>query len=74
MRVLIVEDEPALNRLLEKQLTAAHYSVDACLDGRDAQDYLACAQYDAVVLDTTELNFQESEAALLRIIRERGTL
>ena len=29
---------------------------------------------DAVVLDTTELNFQESEAALLRIIRERGTL
>ena len=29
---------------------------------------------DAVVLDTTELNFQESEAALLRIIRERGTV
>ena len=26
---------------------------------------------DAVLLDTTELNFQESEAALLDIIRER---
>ncbi len=29
---------------------------------------------DAVVLDTTELDFQESEAALLRIIRERTEL
>ena len=28
-----------------------HYSVDACLNGREAMDYLACAEYDAVVLD-----------------------
>lgn len=70
MRVLIVEDEPALNRLLEKQLTAAHYSVDACPDGRDAQDYLACAQYDAVVLDIMLPGVSGLE--LLRGMRGRG--
>ncbi len=51
MRILIVEDEPELNALLVKQLKAAHYSVDSCLDGRDALDYLRGAEYDAMVLD-----------------------
>lgn len=51
MRILVVEDEPALNRLLTKQLKAAHYSVDSCMDGQDAQDYLRGAEYDALVLD-----------------------
>lgn len=51
MRVLVVEDQPEMNALLVKQLTAAHYSVDSCLDGADALDYLAGGEYDAVVLD-----------------------
>ena len=51
MRILIVEDEPELNRLLKKRLEQAHYSVDACLSGTDALDYLGGAEYDAVVLD-----------------------
>lgn len=51
MRILVVEDEPAMNELLVKQLKAAHYSVDGCLNGADAMDYLAGAEYDAVVLD-----------------------
>ena len=50
MRILVVEDEPELNRMLKKRLTEAHYTVDACDDGSLAQDYLACAEYDAVVL------------------------
>ncbi|MCD8382456.1 MAG: response regulator transcription factor [Clostridiales bacterium] len=51
MRILVVEDEPKLNELIVKRLRMEHYSVDACLDGREAMDYLACAEYDAVVLD-----------------------
>lgn len=51
MRILVVEDEPKLNELIAKRLQLEHYSVDACLDGREAIDYLSCAEYDAVVLD-----------------------
>ena len=51
MRLLVVEDEPDLNRLLKKRLEEAHYSVDACLNGADALDYLRGAEYDALVLD-----------------------
>ena len=51
MRILVVEDEPQLNDLLVCQLQASHYSVDSCLDGSDALDYLRGAEYDAIVLD-----------------------
>lgn len=51
MRILIAEDEKSLNRLLADALKAEHYSVDSCLDGREALDYLAGAEYDAVILD-----------------------
>ena len=51
MRILVVEDQPEMNALLVKQLKAAQYSVDSCLTGHDALDYLAGGEYDAVVLD-----------------------
>lgn len=51
MRILVVEDEPKLNELIVKKLKLEHYTVDACLDGIDALDYLRCAEYDTVVLD-----------------------
>lgn len=51
MRVLVVEDQPEMNALLTRQLTAAHYSVDSCHTGTDALAYLAGGEYDAVVLD-----------------------
>lgn len=50
MRILVVEDEQDLNRILAKTLTAEGYSVDACFDGMEALDYLEGAEYDAVVL------------------------
>ena len=50
MRILVVEDEPELNRLLTKRLKSAGYSVDSCVDGRDALDHLPGAEYDALVL------------------------
>ena len=51
MRVLVVEDQPEMNALLVRQLNDTHYSVDGCLNGNDALDYLAGGAYDAVVLD-----------------------
>ena len=41
MRILVVEDQPDMNRLLVQQLTAARYSVDSCHTGTEALDYLA---------------------------------
>ena len=51
MRILIAEDEKDLNHLLKKRLENQKYTVDACFDGEEALDYLAAADYDAVILD-----------------------
>ena len=51
MRILVVEDERDLNRILTKTLTAEGCSVDACFDGLEALDYLSGASYDVIVLD-----------------------
>lgn len=51
MRILIAEDEKDLNRILTSRLTAEHYSVDSCHDGKEALEYLESAEYDAAVLD-----------------------
>lgn len=51
MRVLLAEDERDLNRIITKKLTAEGYSVDSCLDGKSALDYLEAVDYDAAVLD-----------------------
>ncbi|MDR1620215.1 MAG: response regulator transcription factor [Clostridiales bacterium] len=51
MRILVVEDNVQLNGLVVKKLKSENYSVDACLRGDDAADYIACAEYDALILD-----------------------
>ncbi|HJB67322.1 MAG TPA: response regulator transcription factor [Candidatus Fournierella excrementigallinarum] len=51
MRILVVEDTRDMNRLIVKALAKAGYSVDGCLDGEEALDYLAGAEYDGIVLD-----------------------
>lgn len=51
MRILVVEDERGLNRVLTKHLKNNGYSVDSCEDGREAIEYLDLATYDLVLLD-----------------------
>lgn len=51
MRILVVEDERDMNRLIVKMLTKAGYSVDGCYDGVAAEDHLLGAEYDAILLD-----------------------
>ncbi len=51
MRLLVVEDEKDMNRLIVKTLQQAGYTVDSCLDGLEAMDYLDSADYDGLILD-----------------------
>lgn len=51
MRILLVEDEPTLNRQLDMALQHAGYSVDVSVNGRDAWALGDSEPFDAVVLD-----------------------
>ena len=51
MRILVVEDEKHLNRIVTEALEDEGYSVDNCYNGADALDYTAGADYDVIILD-----------------------
>jgi two-component system, OmpR family, response regulator MprA len=50
-RVLVVDDEPAVRRALERALSLDDYEVEVAADGQEALDSLAAMPADAVVLD-----------------------
>ncbi len=51
MRILVVEDEQSLNRIITKRLEKEGYSVDSCYDGEEALLFLDMGEFDAVILD-----------------------
>jgi two-component system OmpR family response regulator len=51
MRILLVEDDHDLSRLLKKALTDADYAVDTAADGEEGHFLGETESYDAVVLD-----------------------
>jgi two-component system, OmpR family, response regulator len=51
MRVLVVEDEPALLRVVSQTLREAGYAVDEAADGESGLYKAKVWEYDAVVLD-----------------------
>lgn len=51
MRVLVVEDEKDLNRIICKKLKVEGYSVDNCYDGEEALTYIDGASYDIIIMD-----------------------
>lgn len=51
MRILVVEDEKTLNKMITKTLTSEGYSVDSCYNGEEALNYLCTGEFDAVVMD-----------------------
>ena len=51
MRILVVEDEKHLNRIISEAVEDEGYSVDSCYNGLEALEYLACADYDVIILD-----------------------
>ncbi len=70
MRILIVEDEKDLQKVLASRLKVENYSVDACENGADALNYISMASYDLIVLDIMipEINGLE----VLQHIRKEG--
>ena len=50
-QILVVDDEPAVRRALERALRLDKYDVDLAVDGEEALDRLAERPVDAVILD-----------------------
>ena len=52
-RILVVDDEPALQHALSRALALERYEVSFASDGREALERLGSADYEAVVLDVS---------------------
>ncbi|MDB4972129.1 MAG: transcriptional regulator [Myxococcaceae bacterium] len=51
MRLLVVEDEPKMARMLQRGLAEEGHQVDVCASGSDAEAQARAVAYDAIVLD-----------------------
>ncbi len=51
MRILVVDDEPAVRRSVRSALTLEGYEVRLASEGAEALDVLASERVDAIVLD-----------------------
>lgn len=51
MRVLIIEDDQAIRRLLVKRLKEENFIVDACGNGEEGLDFALSWDYDCILLD-----------------------
>jgi len=70
MRLLAIEDEPALAALLNAALERAGFAVDVTDGVQRAAASLAAADYDAIILD---LGLADGDGmSLLRVLRKRG--
>jgi two-component system OmpR family response regulator len=71
MRVLIVEDEPDLLRILRQALRESGFSVDVASDGEQGLAKAQQTDYDAIILDLMLPRLSGSD--LLRQLRETKT-
>ncbi len=69
-RILVVDDEPAVQSALSRALTLEHYDVFQAMDGRDALHQLGSSPYEAVILDISMPNVDGLEVC--RRLREGG--
>ena len=51
MKLLIVEDEKTLNKLISKRFENAGYSVISCFDGEEALSAIKENDFDGIVMD-----------------------
>ncbi len=70
MRILVVEDEKHLNRIISEAVEDEGYSVDSCYNGVEALEYLECAGYDVIILDVMMPKMNGFE--LVKRLRDRG--
>ena len=70
MKVLIVEDEPSLNKIMLKKLRADGFSADSCFNGSEAVDYIELGNYDIVLLDV--MIPAPNGLEVLKTLRDKG--
>ena len=71
MKILIVEDEPSLNKIIAKRLKIEAYSVDSACNGKEALAYLDAADYDLLIVD---IMMPEMDGlTLVKTLRSRGS-
>jgi two-component system response regulator MprA len=69
-KVLVVDDEPAVRRALERALKLDRYDVEMAADGEEALDRLVGSDIDAVILDIAMPRLDGLEVA--RRMRKAG--
>jgi two-component system, OmpR family, response regulator MprA len=69
-RILVVDDEPAVQSALARALTMERYEVAQAADGREALERLGTAPYEAVILDIAMPHVDGLEVC--RRLREGG--
>jgi len=69
-RILVVDDEPAVQSALLRALTLEHYQVAQAADGHEALERLGMAPYEAVILDISMPHVDGLEVC--RRLREGG--
>ncbi|NJR50768.1 MAG: response regulator transcription factor [Leptolyngbyaceae cyanobacterium CSU_1_3] len=71
MRILVVEDDPAIAFLIETILEAHKYTIDLASDGQVGLDLSDAYEYDAILLDVTLP--KKDGMSVCREIRARGS-
>jgi two-component system, OmpR family, response regulator MprA len=69
-RILVVDDEPAVQTALSRALTLERYEVAQAMDGREALERLSATPYEAVILDVSMPHVDGLEVC--RRLREGG--
>lgn len=70
MRILVVEDEPAIAKFVRQGLTEAGHAVDLAWDGEEGLAFALAADYDVLILDIMLPKVEGVD--LLRELRRRG--
>ena len=69
-RILVVDDEPAVQNALSRALALERYEVAQAADGREALERLGAAAYEAIILDISMPHVDGLEVC--RRLREGG--
>ena len=72
MRILIVEDDRDLNKIISKKLKAEGFTVESAYDGKEALDHLELLPYDLAVVDVMMPKADGLET--IRHLRAEGNL
>ncbi|WKY45093.1 response regulator transcription factor [Eubacteriaceae bacterium ES2] len=70
MRLLVIEDDKALNDIIAKRLKEEGHIIDKCFDGSSGLDYAQAMKYDCIILDIMIPKIDG--ISLLKTIRAQG--